>query len=155
GGDPGRASRGPGPLAGPLEGHETLFPSRRCRSRGWSRSRIGPREGVGLMVLLSALTVLFAAWAWTRGGTPRPAAPTSDVPGPSASADDWVGLGFAELRRYRLGSAREALVRAREDDPTLAAARQGLIWIHSVRRERAEALAEFGALAELSPLDFD
>jgi tetratricopeptide (TPR) repeat protein len=107
------------------------------------------------MALLAALTALLSAWAWTRGSPRRPAAPTSDVPGPSASAHDWVRFGFAELRRYRLGSAREALARARKVDPTLAAARQGLIWIHSLRMERAEALAEFGALAELSPLDFD
>src|SRR5262249_2478606 len=146
GGDPGRADSGPGPLAGPLEGHETLLPSRRSGARGWSRAVIGWRGGVGLMALLSALTVLFLAWAWARGGRGRPAAPTSDGPGPLASAHDWVRFGFAELRRYRLGSAREALARAKRDDPTLAAARQGLIWIHSVRRERAEALAEFAAL---------
>ena len=76
-------------------------------------------------------------------------------PGPSASALDWVRWGSGELVQYRLGSARAAFARAKQLDPTLAPARQGLIWIHALRMERAEALAEFAALAELRPLDFD
>jgi tetratricopeptide (TPR) repeat protein len=77
------------------------------------------------------------------------------MPGPSASAHDWVRFGHDELRRYRLGSAREAFARAKQLDPALAPARQGLIWIHALRMERDEALAEFAALAGLRPLTYD
>ena len=45
--------------------------------------------------------------------------------------------------------------RAKQLDPSSATARLGLVWIHALRLRCAEALAEFAALAELGPLDFD
>jgi predicted Zn-dependent protease len=121
------------------------------------RRAIGLRGGLALAMLLLALPVLVLTLARSRGGAGRPAdAPRAPpVPGPSAPALDWVRWGNGELVRYRLGPAGMAFERARELDPGLASARQGLIWIHTLRMERAQALAEFAALAGLRPLDFD
>jgi tetratricopeptide (TPR) repeat protein len=68
---------------------------------------------------------------------------------------EWVRRGSEAIRRRRLREAETALERAKQLDPSSAAARLGLVWIHALRLRRAEALAEFAALAELGPVDFD
>jgi hypothetical protein len=118
---------------------------------------MGLRRGLALAILLLALPALVLTLTRSRCGAGRhaaaPRAPAA--PGPSASALDWVRWGKGELVRYRLGPAGMAFERARGLDPSLAPARQGLIGVHALRMERAEALAEFAALAGLRPLDFD
>jgi hypothetical protein len=97
------------------------------------RRATGLRGGVALAILLLALPVLVLTLARSRGGAGRrAAAPRAHVaPGPSASALDWARWGNGEHVRYRLGPAGMAFERARELDPSLASARQGLIWIHA------------------------
>lgn len=106
------------------------------------------------MILLLALAVALSAQVWSRGG-PRRAARALGVPGPPSSALDWLRAGNDELRRYRLGPAREALTRARRLDPSLAPALKGVISIHVLGMERAEALTAFAELAGLRPLPFE
>jgi predicted Zn-dependent protease len=108
-----------------------------------------------LAIVLLVLTGLLYVLARSRSGTSRPAARTPDAPGPSTSARDWARWGNQELGRHRLGAARESFERAKRLDPSLAPARLGLIMVHALRMERSETLAEFAALTELCPLDFD
>jgi tetratricopeptide (TPR) repeat protein len=84
----------------------------------------------------------------------RPAR-TPRVPGPAATAPDWVRWGDVQLGSRRLRGAEEAFDRAVRLDPTLAQARLRLVWIHSVQMRRSEVLAGFAALADLGPLSFD
>jgi tetratricopeptide (TPR) repeat protein len=109
---------------------------------------------VGAATVLLALVVGFLASSRLRDIGSRPSLSLGTI-GPQATAMEWVRLGSDSIRRRRLGEAEDALERAESLDPTLAPARLGLIWIHALRMQRSEALAEFGALAELKPLDFD
>jgi len=110
---------------------------------------------MALVIVLLALIVLLLVLARFRSDTSRSAVWMAGEPGPSSSALDWVRWGNDELRRYRLGSAAAAFARAKQLDPSLTQARLGLIWAHALRMERDAALAEFAAMAELRPLDFD
>jgi tetratricopeptide (TPR) repeat protein len=110
---------------------------------------------MALVILLLVLAGLRIALTRSLSVTARAVMEAPGKPGPSASASDWVRWGNDALRRHGLGSAREAFEHAKQLDPTLAPARLGLIWIHALRMERAQALAEFAELAALRPLDFD
>jgi tetratricopeptide (TPR) repeat protein len=107
------------------------------------------------MILLITVPIVFLNVTRSRSGTGHPEERALTGPDSSASALDWLRRGHDELRRHRLGPAQKAFARAKQLDPTLAPARQGLVWSHALRMERAEALAEFAALAELRALDFD
>jgi tetratricopeptide (TPR) repeat protein len=118
----------------------------------WSRAVI--RRLAGAAILLVALSILVLTSTPFRNGLARPPLSSGAI-GPEATAMDWVHRGNDAIRRRRLGEAEDALERAKRLDPTLAAARQGLIRIHVLRMRRDETLAEFAALADLRALDFD
>ena len=109
----------------------------------------------GAAIILLALSVRFLASGQLGDDLARPPTPTSGAIVPGATAMDWVRRGNEAIRRRRLGEAEMALERAKRLDPALAPARMGLIWIHALRMRRAEALAEFAALADLGPIDYD
>ncbi len=115
----------------------------------------GPLAGVALVIVLTALIVLPLVLARLRSDTRGSPMWTPGGPGPAATALDWVRWGNDELRGYRLGSAARAFARAKQLDPSLTPARMGLIWAHALRMERDAALAEFAAIADMCPLDFD
>jgi tetratricopeptide (TPR) repeat protein len=123
--------------------------------RRMRRTRAVIRRLAGAAIVVLALTVLFLTSNRFRGGfARRPASPVGAL-GPEATAMDWVRRGNDAIQRRRLRDAQDALEQAKRLDPALAPARLGLIWIYALQMRRAEALAEFAALADLRPLNFD
>jgi tetratricopeptide (TPR) repeat protein len=72
-----------------------------------------------------------------------------------AAAQARLWEGQLELRRQRARAAEALLRRALETDPKLVPAHRELIYLYGMQRRLSDLGAQFAALAELAPMNFD